>query len=111
MGAGLHVELKLELTKRIEENTESYSVHVHFFAPSQAFRFLDSESALGTGSGQNRFGPMDPGERKFKVSTGDGVIELSGTVSTRTRNGAPRVVVEISRTVRSEDTRLNSSHW
>ena len=99
VGARLPVVLTLEMTEAIEENLQSYSVQVPFFAPSQAFRFLDSESALGTGSGQNRFGPMDPGERKFKVSTGDGVIELSGTVSTRTRTGAPRVVVEISRTV------------
>ncbi len=101
VGARLPVVLTLEMTEAIEENLQSYSVQVPFFASSQAFRFLDSEPALGTGSGQNRFGPMDPGERKVKVSTGDGVIELSGTVSTRTRtrSGAPGVVVEISRTV------------
>ena len=97
VGARLPVVLTLEMTEAIEKNLQSYSVQVPFFASSQAFRFLDSESALGAGSGQNRFGPMDPGERKFKVRTGDGAIELAGTVSTRMRNGSPRIVVEIPR--------------
>ena len=83
VGERVPITLRFRLTGRLRENLHQYSLHVPFFALTEAFQFLEPPDAAGT--------------TQIEIQTSNGPLSVMGSAREEKRGGDTYLIVEVRR--------------